>query len=450
MAQKYLTLDEAADTLGVSTERLAELREQGKAHGYRDGASWKFKVEEVERLRSELLSLAEEEADELDLELPDDALGGSGSLLLSEVELGESDASGTSTIIGETGGEDASGGDSSDLQLAEESDLSLVDESLGPDLDLGLESSDIQLAGSSDVLSAGEAGSPETSSELVAEPGSQFENLEELEIDLEGQSSRITSGPDQSAAEPEAAVASTGGSELSLDESKSDEEVGASDIELGGESDQLILGEGSGSDITLGSGDSGISLLGPSDSGLSLDDPELDLGGSEVGSLKLSEADSPAAAEAAPAKVESDDDFLLTPYDATEEDAEESGSQVIALDSESDVDESAVTQLGTIQPVVPTEEAEPAGGVLLEEDLSGIEEAGAAPALAGAPATTPSAVAQEAPYSVGVLVSLIFAVLVLSLGMIMMFDLVRNMWSWSQPYNINSGLMDWILSWRGS
>ena len=52
--------------------------------------------------------------------------------------------------------------------------------------------------------------------------------------------------------------------------------TGGSEIELVGEEDggELVLGEGSGSDITLSGEDSGISLLGPSDSWLSLDDPD--------------------------------------------------------------------------------------------------------------------------------------------------------------------------------
>ena len=54
MAGKFIELKAAAKQLGITIEQLQELREAGKIHGYKDGASWKFKPEEVERLASEL------------------------------------------------------------------------------------------------------------------------------------------------------------------------------------------------------------------------------------------------------------------------------------------------------------------------------------------------------------------------------------------------------------
>ena len=57
-----------------------------------------------------------------------------------------------------------------------------------------------------------------------------------------------------------------------------------------------------------------------------------------------------------------------------------------------------------------------------------------------------AAMLPEAPYSPLNIVSLVFCALVLVVCGIMMFDLVRNMWSWDGPYELNSSLMDWILS----
>lgn len=54
MATNYLSLDEAARFLGISSDRLVELRSQGQVRGFRDGASWKFPQEEISRLREEL------------------------------------------------------------------------------------------------------------------------------------------------------------------------------------------------------------------------------------------------------------------------------------------------------------------------------------------------------------------------------------------------------------
>src|SRR5262245_47456473 len=53
MAQKFLSLDEAAAQLGISKDRLNELRQHNKVTGYKDGASWKFRPEAIEKLATE-------------------------------------------------------------------------------------------------------------------------------------------------------------------------------------------------------------------------------------------------------------------------------------------------------------------------------------------------------------------------------------------------------------
>ena len=45
----YLSLEEAAEQLGITTERLTDLRAQGQVRGFRDGSSWKFPDTEIER-----------------------------------------------------------------------------------------------------------------------------------------------------------------------------------------------------------------------------------------------------------------------------------------------------------------------------------------------------------------------------------------------------------------
>ena len=50
MAQRFLSLEEAADQLGVPKERLLALRERNKVTGYKDGTSWKFRSEAIEKL----------------------------------------------------------------------------------------------------------------------------------------------------------------------------------------------------------------------------------------------------------------------------------------------------------------------------------------------------------------------------------------------------------------
>ena len=52
MATKFIELEEAAEMLGVTPEKLSEMREQNEVRGFRDGANWKFKAEELEQLKA--------------------------------------------------------------------------------------------------------------------------------------------------------------------------------------------------------------------------------------------------------------------------------------------------------------------------------------------------------------------------------------------------------------
>ncbi len=57
MSSNFVPLEEAAKRLGVSADELVEMRSRGDIFGYRDGGSWKFKPEEIERVRSELMAM---------------------------------------------------------------------------------------------------------------------------------------------------------------------------------------------------------------------------------------------------------------------------------------------------------------------------------------------------------------------------------------------------------
>lgn len=90
---------------------------------------------------------------------------------------------------------------------------------------------------------------------------------------------------------------------------------------------------------------------------------------------------------------------------------------------------------------------------MLEEDvgggIGGLGEAslggGPAPAFASAAAGPVAAYAPEATYPAWVVVLLFFCILFMALCGMMMYDLVRNMWSWNGPYKVNSAIMDTIL-----
>ena len=160
MARKLVGLEEAAKMLGVSAETLAEMRERQKVHGYRDGSSWKFKPEDIERLIADR-EAAEQEGEFAEVDEDPD------SILLSEVELGQSGESTSSTIIG---------GASSKLSPSE-SDIQLAPPKQDSDLDL--DSALAPAPGGSDVLGG---------SDVVPASGSgvspRFDELDTLDLDL--------------------------------------------------------------------------------------------------------------------------------------------------------------------------------------------------------------------------------------------------------------------------
>jgi excisionase family DNA binding protein len=467
MARKFINLDEAAQMLGVSPDTLSEMRDRGKVHGYRDGASWKFKPEEIERLIADR-EAAEQEGDFAEVDEDPD------SILLSEVELGQSDESTSSTIIG--GKNSLVDPSESDIQIAtpkHDSDIDLDSSALA----LEPESGGSDIFGSSETVKTGSGVSP------------RFDEMDALDLDLpsaadSGISSKIFSdvvpassieggskAAGSDATKPEGSGLAFGSEdELSLGEATADEEIQAEDeeqlidtaeggsaIDLAGDEDgELVLGGSSHGDLSR-TGDSGISLLDPSDSGLSLESAPLELGGSAVESLELGEDDmiltedeAAAASDAGGAAVEqeSDDDFLLTPLEEASAEESDSGSQVIALDEDVEFEDAGpgASGIGTLEE----------GAGLLEDDLGeqlggglggGVLTPAPAPHPAAAAGAAAAAAAPETPFSGWNILSLaLCSVLLLVIGMFM-FDLLRNMWSWQQPYSVNSSLMDMVLSW---
>jgi excisionase family DNA binding protein len=386
MAQKYYNSQDAAKALGISVDEVRQMLERRELHGYRDGSDWKFKTEDIDLLVKERGQ-------------PRAATPGAddgGDVLLSEVELGHSDPGTSGTVIAMNWGE--RGTTDSDIQLAG-SDLTLAADSKGPAAAKKSGKSDDLKLSSDDALSL-----KDSSVALAAVMGKP----------------RAKSGP------------------------------GASDIDLGGakSDDNLVLGGSKpGSDVTLSSSDSGISLVDPSDSGLSLEEPVLAGAGEE--SLELGEDDMLSAGEGSDAMaavpVKTDDEFLLTPLEeaADSQESSESGSQVIALDSETD----SATMIGLSSGVGGTMAA------MLDEDVSAPRVAppgmagpvlGAQPAvlMEGAALMQPEAALFEAPYTGLQIAGLATCAVLLMLCGMMAFDLMRTMWGWSEPYSVNSSLMD--------
>jgi excisionase family DNA binding protein len=389
MAQKYYTVKETALVFGIPEDEVKKMLERRELYGYRDGSDWKFKADDIERMAKERQSGTPtlEEDDSADV-------------LLGDVEVGQSEIAASGTVIGRDGGE----------SLPSESGIRLLD-------------SGINLA---------EELKPAPAKDPVDSKVAQFEDLDlTLDEDVNLEDSVVGSG--------------LSGASGSL----------SSDLDLAGsqkqKQDDLVLGgSGVGSDVTIG-GDSGISLVDPADSGISLDTPSdrpaddsLALGEEDLltvgGSVKTGILKRPKG----------DDEFLLTPLeDAGDTDESESGSQVIALDTEGDESATMISSGGRSR------------GAMLDEGLlsqSPLDLSPAAPvmtsaALAAEPrALTEGAVPQatsilpETPYSGLQIAALASCAVILMLCGIIAFDIMRNIWSWSGPYKINSPIMDWVLS----
>ncbi|MGH7140076.1 MAG: hypothetical protein ACREHD_30425, partial [Pirellulales bacterium] len=249
-----------------------------------------------------------------------------------------------------------------------------------------------------------------------------------------------------------------------------------SDLTLGGDDDDVFKlqdggsavrltdepGSGSsgpGSDITISPGDSGINLIDPSDSGISLEEPlelssaddesSFDLSSDSSGDSSGTLGDSSDFDSDAVMELQSEDEFLLTPLEESMDDeSQDSGSQVIALDSDTDFEDATPTAMGSPDVLgaallEPAEAGAPAG-------FGGIADLGmgaaVAPGLAVAPGGVMLAPAPQARYGVLDMSLLTFGVLMLALAGMMSYDLMRNMWSWDGPYSANSAIMDQIIS----
>ncbi|MCE9547772.1 MAG: helix-turn-helix domain-containing protein, partial [Planctomycetia bacterium] len=165
MAKKFFDIDEAAAMLGITPAALNDMRTRNEIRGFRDGTTWKFRSEELEKVSAELKSKPKSSGpapDESGIGLADEGPGEGGSVLLSERELGSGPTT-SSTIIGKSSASKSSS--DSDIQLSE------------PSRDPKTATSDVKLASTSGVLSEG----PGPGSEL----GLQFEELDSLELDFD-------------------------------------------------------------------------------------------------------------------------------------------------------------------------------------------------------------------------------------------------------------------------
>ncbi len=368
MAGKFMSPEEAARLLGVSVDEVNRLVDRKKLFPMRDGATIKFKTDEVERL---VRTLGEESAsgiDELELDLPelvlDDAPAGRPAAAADDDQLILDD--GADSIFTNPA---AKGPSASDTGVGKGSGASKSNSGLSLSSPGGLSGADLMLGDS--VL-----GDDLESDDLAIES-------------IVGASSPSLGG---------SGISKVGGS-------------GGLSIELSGISGVSAASEKSDSAI---GGLSGPSLSGPSLSGAGLSGPGLsgpNLGGLGSGislgdnSLADSGVDLGSAASAAKAGP-SGDDFEL----GGETTDDESASVVIASDSEAGDSSFFGQTIG--------------GQSSSFGDDSSLGSAGSAETLA-----FPTQMLDEVSFSVWQIVGLVCCSLLLLLGGFIAYDLVRTIGS---------------------
>lgn len=257
----------------------------------------------------------------------------------------------------------------------------------------------------------------------------------------------------------------SGGDELSLagDDglSLAKEPASHSDIDLAVDDDELVLDPGGSSGQLDLAGDSGLSLLEVAD------DAELqpvDTGGSDA-VLELDDdddilalADDDAAPEVTSTiAIPVEDDFQLTPDTGAPAftDDSESASQVIALEENMFGapigDASGLPGVESPFGAMPGMDGAAGGVPNFDVPGGGAFAGGAAPVgefVSSGPAFT-APLSTEANYSPLLVACLVCAACLLAVPGIMLLDLIVHIWSWKQPFVINSTLMNTLCEMIG-
>lgn len=435
-----IPMDQAAKMLGVSAEKLSDMRSNNEVFGYRDGATWKFKMSELERVAGDLgvtLNPAAAEADlddEMDFELSDS----SAEISSSELSADFSEDS-SLDILADSAAEFTL--ESGELSLEESSELKLEGASdvlSGDEEELSFGSSSLSLAaGSSKKLGPNDTGDLLADDEMAAKTGSDTD--------------KMVAGDDKLSIEEDDLFSD----ELELADSSSFDE--SADLSSDFEDSDLILDDSdSSAEVELGAPD-----LSASESGIQLDEEPLELGGSDIDSLELPEDDDDFLELDDAMMMAQEDEFKLT---ALEEDLDDqsSGSQVIALeDSEIYTDDSDGPILADSDDISGQPAMLPASDPALGSDAvygadastgSVFDQAGVgmgpAAMAGGAPVAAAAAAAPEAPYTIWQVISLASVAGILAMGGIVGYDVARNLWM-AEDTIISSGLLKFFLDITG-
>jgi excisionase family DNA binding protein len=388
MSSEYYSLEKAANVLALPPAEVNRLREKNQLRAFRDGSSWKFRKVDVDNYLAESIKnrgKSEKSTSESDFDL-----------------LSMDDDEESPTLLADLPSFDSLMEDG--LSLGDEMIDAVPTSQLVPPTPVGKGTSNVK---SNDFLA---------------------------DDDL------MLSGDDLMLAEdsdilPDSVVRPS----LS--------KPSASDIDLAADADLVLDGNGSSGQLNL-AGDSGLSLLDVTDN---IDLQPVEKGGSDA-QLELDDDDDIlslvddelAVENTSTIAIPVEDDFQLTP-DAgfASADDSESASQVIALDEDSMfATPGGSSGFGTDIPFAP---ATP----VVEETNSGVG-FGAASFTAGpvefaARTQETTTTTTEIPYTSWHIFWIVFATVFLILPGMMIMDLIIHIWSWGEPFVINSSIMDLVV-----
>ena len=261
MAKKYLSLEEAASQLGISTDQLKRFREQGEIRGFADRGSWKFREQDIEEfLRSRQtdsspdfpIITADSSSSVLDHDIDSEDLSSSDSDARLFFDESMFDDDNEARELADSGSDVRLSGDSGPKLEAEE-DEALDFSGWDSDAKLSDSDSDVKLVGASteaevDLASTSSLSSDSDSDVLLSDESGL--NFSDSDSDV-----RLSEEDDDSVG-----VGNT--NEISFTGADSD-----SDVKLMGSDD--LLAEDSDSDVKLSADldrtDSDIRLMEPSD-----------------------------------------------------------------------------------------------------------------------------------------------------------------------------------------
>lgn len=450
----YYDLEKTAEILKLTPAEVTRLRERGEIQGFRDGANWKFKRDVIDNY---YVTMTQKKGP--GSQSPFGIVDDESDLLSTEDELE------LPTMMADSASFAQFGDGLMSLQEAGDQVEAAADANLGTDDGLVLVGDD-SLQFDDLVLSDDQPEKPkEEKIEIFAIAGEN--DTPELSIDS---GSGLNLGGDSG-------ISLIGGSGSGVDLAGSDKIFDDDDVVLGGSSSGLNLGGDSGISLLDAAAESGFSLgaaaggsdaileLAPEDDILALMDDTVD---PDTATVLGAEDDF---------QLQADEDLFMT-------DDSESSSQVIAIEGdladdlgdfaftdelgESSVDFSQAadddllfaadssTDAGGIDSSAFSEPADdsPFGGLDSMGDLGGFGSAeevggfGSADALDPMAATAVGATVApgkggiQEPKFTGLSVTALFVmVLFMAIGGSLMFELIRCMWSWSEPFTINSSIL---------